>query len=151
MGLDMYLNARHYVGANYDHNNVQLHIDLQMGGKPYPIDVKNVTYIETQVGYWRKANQIHQWFVNNVQAGEDDCGSYDVDPDTLKSLFDLCKEIIQDQTKAEELLPTARGFFFGGEEYNEWYFQDIEETIKILKPLMKNNAFQGDLQYHSSW
>ena len=26
-----------------------------------------------QVGYWRKANQIHNWFVENVQDGEDDC------------------------------------------------------------------------------
>jgi len=31
------------------------------------------TMISEQVGYWRKANQIHNWFVENVQDGEDDC------------------------------------------------------------------------------
>jgi len=29
--------------------------------------------ISENVGYWRKANQIHGWFVENIQDGEDDC------------------------------------------------------------------------------
>ena len=28
-----------------------------------------------EVGYWRKANAIHGWFVRNVQNGKDDCGT----------------------------------------------------------------------------
>lgn len=34
--------------------------------------------ISEQVAYWRKANQIHRWFVNIVQGGEDDCNPYEV-------------------------------------------------------------------------
>lgn len=42
------------------------------------------------VGYWRKANQIHNWFVENVQYGNDDCGIYEVTKDQLEELLDLC-------------------------------------------------------------
>lgn len=46
-----------------------------------------------EVGYWRKANQIHNWFVENVQDGEDDCGYYEVSAEQLKDLLDICKLI----------------------------------------------------------
>ena len=150
MGLDMYLTERLYVGAKYDHRNVELHISLTMDGKPYPIDERTVDYIETDVGYWRKANQIHQWFVDTIQEGEDDCNKYDVAKEDLQTLFDLCNKIMQDQTKASELLPVQQGFFFGSGEYDEYYFQDIAETINILKPLLEK-GYQGDIVYQSSW
>lgn len=47
-----------------------------------------------EVGYWRKANQIHKWFVDNIQNGIDDCGSYKVTKDDLIKLKDLCKYVI---------------------------------------------------------
>lgn len=41
----------------------------------------------------------------------------------------------------EELLPTEEGFFFGGTEYDEWYVQDIENTISMLKKVIdQHNA-----------
>lgn len=150
MGLDMYLTERHYIGSKYEHRKVKLHIDLEMDGEPYPIDEKNVDYIECGVGQWRKANHIHKWFVDNVQEGEDDCEKYDVSQEDLQTLFELCIVIMQDQTKASELLPTQQGFFFGNEEYGEYYFQDIEETINIIKPLIED-GYKGDLVYQSSW
>jgi len=79
MGLDMYLKKRTYVGANYDHNNVKGSIYLTVGKncKELPIQLNRVSYIEENVGYWRKANHIHAWFVENVQNGVDDCkGNY---------------------------------------------------------------------------
>ncbi len=46
-----------------------------------------------QVGYWRKANQIHAWFVENVQGGTDDCNSYEVTKEQLETLLGICKTI----------------------------------------------------------
>ena len=40
-----------------------------------------------EVAYWRKANAIHKWFVDNVQKGKDDCKEYRV---TRRNLLDLC-------------------------------------------------------------
>lgn len=49
--------------------------------------------MENEVGYWRKANHIHEWFVENVQDGIDDCGIYPVTKDQLHELYNLCKKV----------------------------------------------------------
>lgn len=46
------------------------------------------------VGYWRKANAIHRWFVENVQDGNDDCGEYEVTKEKLEELKDTCLEVL---------------------------------------------------------
>ena len=46
------------------------------------------------VGYWRKANQIHKWFVEHVQDGEDDCGEYAVSRFKLEQLKATCEELL---------------------------------------------------------
>ena len=137
-----------------------------------------------QVGYWRKANQIHSWFVENVQGGEDDCGSYEVTKEQLQTLLGICKAIvkncklvkgtvnngytfdstmkmvgIQEDGKvmtnsevAHELLPSRDGFFFGSTDYDQWYMQDIKETIEILTKVLKETDFNTHtISYQSSW
>ena len=47
-----------------------------------------------EVGYWRKANAIHNWFVVNVASGEDDCSSYPVSQDQLECLRNLCHRLL---------------------------------------------------------
>jgi hypothetical protein len=46
------------------------------------------------VAYWRKANQIHNWFVENVQDGNDDCKDYYVSRKQLEELRDTCKAVL---------------------------------------------------------
>lgn len=93
MGLDMYLKKKIYIGANYEHNNVTGKISLKKDGKPIAVNLSKVTYIEEQAGYWRKANQIHNWFVKNVQGGVDNCGEYYVSEEQLTELLSLCKKV----------------------------------------------------------
>ena len=69
--------------------------------------------------------------------------------DKLKELVDILKQIKEDHSKAEELLPTQSGFFFGGTEYDEWYFKDVEEALDILENLVEERG--GEFYYHSSW
>ena len=49
--------------------------------------------IYESVGYWRKANAIHKWFVDNVQDGEDNCDYYEVTKEQLEELLDICNTI----------------------------------------------------------
>jgi hypothetical protein len=93
MGLDMYLNKKTFIGAEYEHRKITGSINLKEDGKPIPINLKRVSYIEERVGYWRKANQIHKWFVENVQDGNDDCDSYDVSKEKFLELLDICKKV----------------------------------------------------------
>lgn len=148
MGLDMYLTKKTYVGANYAHNKITGKISIKKDGKPIEINLSRVTYIEERLGYWRKANQIHKWFVENVQEGEDNCKEYYVSTEQLQSLLYNCKNVLANKDKAETLLPTASGFFFGGTDYDDYYFTEIEDTIKICEQAVKEG---GEIYYSSSW
>jgi hypothetical protein len=67
----------------------------------------------------------------------------------LQELLDLCKIVQADHSKAEELLPSASGFFFGGTDYDEWYYNDIENTISVLEDALEDK--NGEYYYTSSW
>lgn len=157
MGLDMYLSAKKHV-SGWDHGTedekkkyralVKL-FDLPRG---FRCAESPSGYIELNVAYWRKAYQIHAWFVANVQDGRDECQKADVSTEQLKELLDLCEQIKANPKKAPELLPTQSGFFFGGTEYDEYYMQDIEYTIDTIKKLLADPKFKDCyFEYHSSW
>ena len=153
MGLDMYLDKGTYIGSRW--NTVNGKCDLTVTRSQG--DVKNLTGIKVSritsireaMGYWRKANAIHAWFVDKSQM-EDNCQEFLVSHDDLKELHDLCVEVRNDPSKAEKLLPTQSGFFFGDTEYGEAYFQDLHYTIQICKECM-NEPQDSYFLYHASW
>lgn len=155
MGLDMYLYKKTYV-KKWEHieDDKQFHVTVTRGGKPYPIDPERVCNITEEVGYWRKFNALHNWFVQNCQDGEDNCALYYVPIDKLQELLTTLKHVMKNKSKPvevlEEILPTASGFFFGGTDYDEWYFQDVEFTIDLIEKLL-NEDINGDYYYQSSW
>lgn len=140
--------------------------------------------IMEQVGYWRKSNSVHNWFVENIQDGVDDCNYHrEVTEDDLEKLLDICTKVYEsctmmlgtvkngqtctdngwvdnielgkvviDISVAEELLPTTPGFFFGNTDYNEWYVEDIEDTIEIIQRVLETTDFDTQMVYYvSSW
>ena len=150
MGLDMYLDKRTYV-KQWDHidESKQYNVEVTRGGEPTNIDPKKVKYIIEEAGYWRKANAIHKWFVDNCQDGVDDCRDAYAERRDLQTLLDLCRIVIIDKSKAEQLLPSTSGFFFGNTEYDEWYYNDIQNTIEILEKALEDKV--GEYYYSSSW
>lgn len=154
MGLDMYLYASKYTSPaewrpedeRKKFNDLLKAID---GEKFVDTDLPSIV-VDLKVGYWRKANQIHQWFVDNVQNGEDNCAEYYVDRAKLIELRDLCKLALKDKGKAEELLPTQSGFFFGSTEIDEWYFQDVNLTVEIINKCLEMPD-TWTFKYQSSW
>ena len=161
MGLDIYLSKKTYV-QRWDHHSPEetYNVEVTRGGELVDhIQPNRVTYIEEQVGYWRKANQIHKWFVDNVQDGNDNCGTYSVEIDDLMNLLNVCKEVKSNPSKGEELLPTTSGFFFGDTGYGEHYMNDIDHTIELLEGILseqvidkKGRAFYpGEFYYRASW
>ena len=145
MGLDMYLSKRVYVGAKFKHNKVKGVIKLESNGKPIKVDLKRVSEIIEEVGYWRKANQIHNWFVKNVQDGKDKCQESYVEHSQLLKLREACSKVLK--TKDTSALASVSGFFFGSTAIDEYYFKDLQDTIDII-----NNLDPGcDYYYHASW
>lgn len=159
MGLDQYLYRETYVKRwNHMKEDELFTVSVSKGGNEFEyINPEKVAYIREEVAYWRKSNQIHNWFVQNVQDGVDDCGSYDVSHEQLGELVSLCEQVLENRDKAQELLPSRSGFFFGGTDYDEYYFQDLENTVKMLKPLVeeaekaRQEKHWMDFSYRSSW
>lgn len=168
MGLDMYLTAERFLWSMKDHPDYDRRMTIQKqfpelgpGDHGYGEVGFKVEGVKAEVGYWRKANQIHAWFVNNVQNGEDECKPHEVSWEQLAELRELCKKVLADRSLAPELLPSASGFFFGGTEYDEYYFKDLERTVEIIDLIdeklvteVSDNGYRWshwDFRYQSSW
>ena len=162
MGLDMWLKAKVYVGgrhSNIESGYIEFEHRYSKEGK-IRLPTQNLMYVEYDIGYWRKANQIHKWFVDNVQGGEDNCKQYEVSKEQLLELKKICLDILHnkdDKEGALEVLPPCAGFFFGAtntesEEFWQYYFEDLENTVKILDTALQYiELYNADIYYDSSW
>ena len=181
----MYLTKRAYV-KNWNHQKPEKkhQITVKLGGKKRSdIDASKISYLILDVMYWSKANQIHDWFVNNCQDGEDSHQTSYVEKEKLLELLNICKKIVDESVMkpdvltvgtrhsngvtepikengfvisnpeiAQSLLPTSQGFFFGSTEYDQYYIEDLKETIKVLETEnldSDDNVFE--YEYHASW
>lgn len=168
MGLDMYMFSLPKVAGRRFEDIVQASLTLEREGREaLPEDIlrgfepfmrKRDSFGEAyetvleEVGYWRKANHIHRWFVEHIQDGKDDQGSYEVTREDLLSLRWLCEKVLKNPERAEELLPTTSGFFFGSTEYDESYFEDLKDTISIIDvALSVLESGNKHVFYHSWW
>lgn len=146
------------------------------------IKPERVSYVVEEVMYWRKFNALHEWFVQNCQDGEDNCQESYVSAEQITNLLGICEKVMEsllaspkktisikigmgpngdimdDQEVyvntevAEELLPTQPGFFFGGIEYDEWYMENLKQTIECFKGLIEEDPEgYADYSYQSSW
>jgi hypothetical protein len=165
MGLDMYLSAKkHLSKIDYKvlHDNREL--DYNAPEAVYPefnqlmelTQLSNVATdmygatVEVTCAYWRKANQIHSWFVREVQGGEDNCGEYYVSSDKLIELLAICKHSLENKDPA--LLLPQGGFFFGSTDIDEWYWNDLKSTISQLERILALPEFDNlSFYYNSSW
>ena len=169
MGLDMYLEIRKNEYCSKYHQDKGSNLALE-----YPKDITefipNLTDLSIsrqtnyEVGYWRKANHIHNWFMQNCAHRDeydnpiDDCSPIEITVDKLEKLLDDCKKVLADHSLAKELLPTTDGFFFGPTGYDDYYFGQIEQTIEIIEPVLKFakhkleiKDYVWEVYYQASW
>ena len=130
MGLDMFLFAK-------SNNTSQV---VPAGEQDF--DAKR------EVAYWRKANQIHSWFVRNVQHGVDECQLSPVTRDQLEELRQTCMQVLS--TKDHTLLEPIGGFFFGSTAIDEYYWEDLRTTIDMLDTVLALSE-DNEFFYQSSW
>ena len=83
MGLDMFLNGGSSIYGKRE-NDPEL-LDLKLAGA----QAKRITY---EIGYWRKANAIHKWFIDNL-SGDEGCQGMVVTRGDLIELSKVCLEV----------------------------------------------------------
>ena len=161
MGLDQYLSAKKYV-SKFDYSDMQNRIITQEYMDLLPMDTPDITALGAYagitvtypVGYWRKANSIHNFFVQTLGGGEDNCQEMWVSRETLVDLRGRCVDVLNAdnmEAKAKEVgLETVSGFFFGDTEYGEWYKDDLLLTIEICNKVLALPE-EYSLHYQASW
>jgi hypothetical protein len=154
MGLDMYLYRETFIGGEYDHRDVKGEVDITINGTPLDIDVQKISSIKEQVGYWRKAQQIHNWFVENVQDDEDNCAYYHVSQGQLIELLEEVNTVLSNRGTPQEAYVVNQHLPDGYDYDDEWYWLQMENTQKILTKILtdsKNPDMWVDYYYQSSW
>jgi hypothetical protein len=167
MGLDQYLYAKKYMSFPSWMKESKFGLEKQkevsnileirrIFPEIYESGNINSITVKFEVGYWRKVNAIHGWFVDHCQDGIDDCRDAYVSRENLKELLLICERIVSQKNKkrkvelAKELLPSEDGCCFGDKEYDTWYFEGLKNTVKIItKALTLPDCWE--FEYGSSW
>lgn len=139
MGLDMYLEkAKKQEGKTFEE------VTKALEGLSY----EEWLALRSEIMYWRKANQIHNWFVINIQNEVDDCGNYEVTKEALETLLEQCKLVKEEFEKAKEVEGMVKNGSIWKRETGNW--EDIMEkgtvfeninTEKILELLPPTPGF----------
>ena len=168
MGLDMYLSRDYHlstyqphpdsfpeqpdVAAKYSKEYAQASQIATILGTSLGDD-SGIVSVQVPVAYWRKANHIHNWFVENIGGGVDECQEMSLTRDELTELLKVCVIVQQDHEQAPHLLPPREGFFFGGYELDSYYFAEITRTVIALKATLDAAAEDAwpSWTYRASW
>lgn len=104
--------------------------------------------VQEPVGYWRKANHIHNWFVENVQDGIDECQPTEVTAKQLEDLLDTCKRV-------KESSKMVDGKVWNGTTYSQegivehWDDGKVIEDVTVAEELLPtvHGCFFGSTEY----
>ena len=117
-----------------------------------------------EVGYFRKVNFLMEFF--NY---EGNCEYKEITKGEIEELVDRCREVAkitpykvevdtekrcysdEDIEKANALLPTQSGFFFGSTDYDEWYFNDVKEVLNWALGIRDTFDWENDVLLMYCW
>ena len=117
-----------------------------------------------EICYWRKANAILNWFDHNLESvkqqeypkemeildreGVRSCTPYRVEKEELEKLLSDCKKLLNGERTADSIpedLQRVSGFFFGSIEIDDWYWEDIQDTVKMLEKELPEIDWDNDI------
>ena len=132
MGLDMYL-----IKKKKAKGNKKIYEDLDW---------------ENEIAYWRKANQIHKWIVDNIQNGNDDCKSYKISKEKIEELVSICNKILEEVKLIDgKILKSDYYQFENGERTHilEYGIGKVIDNPKLCEELLptQDGFFFGSTQY----
>lgn len=157
IGLDMYLEAEKYVSGYDFYKDAEVRkaeyqrvLDSVDAASFVDASVPSAT-VRVGVAYWRKANAIHAWFVNELADGKDECQDIYVPREKLTELLDLVDAALTEPEQAANFLPTQGGFFFGSTDYDEWYIENLKETKEMVERVLRDVPDDWEFNYRASW
>lgn len=153
MGLDMYLQASKSIsGQEYSDDRDRMIYQtittaIGLGDEVIEKLQRNYGNVSLTVGYWRKAHEIHQWFVDTVQDGVDNCAEYYIPRSTLEQLMESVGVVLADPTKKDEEFPENSE----SRDWDTWLEDEYRATYENLKLLLSPKFDGWEFYYQSSW
>ena len=99
-----------------------------------------------EVAYFRKVNFLIPFF-----GYEENCSNIEIDKYQVEDLIEACKEVLANHDKASILLPTQAGFFFGETDYNDWYFDDVQNVKDKFEEILADFDMDEDILIMHCW
>ncbi len=172
----MTLRRKQFAHPELDTKTVKLGIH---GGEDVVIKPVRPTVVIEEIGRWKNADQIHNWFVRNVMFGKNEPGEVVVTRQQLCKLLEDVREVVKrshlipkrtffgrklgrgttegDQSGNQVIVDTSSarkllpvsGRFFGS-GYDEQYMYELHETISILLEALEGHP-DAYYSYQASW
>ena len=80
------------------------------------------------IGEFRKVNFLIPFFESQLGYKIENLCKVKIAKENAEELLRRCSAVLDDHSRAEELLPTQEGFFFGNTDYDDYYFRDVERV-----------------------
>lgn len=127
---------------------------------------KKEEYIEGS--YFRKVNFLVAYIENNTRYDRESPW-VEWNLDMAKDLLDRCNRVLKYSNlvgeeldncekcldEIKELLPNTEGFFFGSQDYDKYYFQDVLKVKNFLEetliPMLENLGEGESIGMEMSW
>ena len=109
------------------------------------------------VAYFRKVNFLHKWVEDHLNEGrETNCEAIPFHLEAMAGLMATCAQVLDKPELGPELLPTMGRFFFGSEDYDEYYLGDVRDVLDALTRILayervRDEPGSGQYVYSSSW
>lgn len=111
---------------------------------------ENKEYVKhkTEVAYFRKVNFLMSFF--NYTGN---CEYMEITESDIKRLIDSCETVLnaRNEETSGEILPSQVGFFFGNYDYNDWYYQDVEQVLDDFTKILNETDFNEETILMFCW
>lgn len=104
-------------------------------------------YYEPHLAYFRKVNFLFEYFSPKMV---DECFAI-VTKGDINDIITRCNDVLNDPSRAKELLPTRSGFFFGDTDYDEHYFECVKNVGNAMAEYLKSFDGNGTGYVIFSW
>lgn len=109
---------------------------------------QTVDFPSKQEYYFRKFNALVDWVERNV-GNVENCEPMELSKDDIESLQSTLTDLTPENCDVE--LPTCEGFFFGSQEYDQWYWQDVENAKQMCQEILKQTDWENEVVTFLIW
>ena len=150
MGLDQYM----YIAKEELEEDYYEYLGKEVKDENGELQYYDEDEVLQEIAYFRKSNWLHGYMdrlcESKVGHNIGDCEYLIFTQEDLINLLDTCREVVECESVAiaEELLPPQSGFFFGPTDIDEYYFEDVQDAINVLKQYEEDD---NQYAYYAWW